>query len=97
MIDIHKETLVTLSEAAALLPDRPHVSTLHRWRMNGIHGVRLESVQIGRKRYTSQEALARFVAATTAAADGDGFQAELGHSQKQRLERAKRELAAAGI
>lgn len=97
MIDIHQETLVTLSEAAALLPDRPHCSTLHRWRMNGIHGVRLETVQIGRKRYTSQEALARFVQATTAAADGAGIQAGLGDNQKRRLEKAKRELAAAGI
>ena len=94
MIDIHAETLLTLSEAAKLLPDRPHPSTLHRWRLNGVHGVRLESVQIGRKRYTSQEALARFIERSTAAADrqhGTSRQAERRH------ERAKQELAAAGI
>ena len=31
MIDFQKEHLRTLSEAARLLPGRPHVSTLHRW------------------------------------------------------------------
>lgn len=97
MIDIHKETLVTLSEAAALLPDRPHVSTLHRWRMNGVHGVKLETVWIGRKCYTSHEKLSLFIQASSAAADGAGITPALGDNQKRRLEKAKRELAAAGI
>ena len=69
-IDIHAETLLTLPQAAKSLPGRPHLSTLHRWRLPGVHGVRLETCLLGGRRYTSEEALERFAAATTAAADG---------------------------
>lgn len=71
MIDIKSESLVTLSVAANSLPGNPHPSTLQRWRVRGIHGVRLETVLVGGIRYTSDEALQRFIEATTAAADGE--------------------------
>ncbi len=69
------ESLLTLSAAAREMPNSRggrgvNVSTLWRWVQRGSHGVRLESVMIGGIRYTSREALERFVAATTAAADG---------------------------
>jgi len=69
-IDISSETLLSLTDAAKTLPGRPHVSSLHRWRLRGVRGVKLETILIGGRRYTTQEALARFAAATTAAADG---------------------------
>jgi hypothetical protein len=40
-VDFSPETLLSLTEAAALLPGRPHVSTLHRWRLRGVRGVKL--------------------------------------------------------
>lgn len=75
MIDVTHENLVQFSD----LPDWMnqhlghgiHPSTLHRWRQRGIRGVRLETLLIGGARYTSTEALSRFFAATTAAADGE--------------------------
>ena len=70
-IDISTETLLTLSQAASSLPSRPHLSTLHRWRLPpGVRGVTLDTCLIGGRRYTSIEAIERFVAATNAAADG---------------------------
>jgi hypothetical protein len=66
MIDIHTEKLQTLTEAARLLPDRPHVSTLYRWAQRGVKGVRLETVVVGGRRYTSVEALQRFAQRLTA-------------------------------
>ena len=66
MIDFQKEHLRTLSEAARLLPGRPHVSTLHRWARRGVKGVRLDTVRIGGRRYTSIEAVQRFAAGLTA-------------------------------
>jgi hypothetical protein len=60
MIDLTSEQLLTLAEATAVLPDRPAVATLWRWRTKGAHGRRLESVVLGGKVYTSREALQRF-------------------------------------
>jgi len=71
MIDVNSEHIVSFAEAPATLPGRPHISTLHRWRLRGIRGHRLETCLIGGRRYTSSEALERFVAATTAAAAGE--------------------------
>jgi len=60
-IDLTNEQLVSLPGAARRLPGQPHVSTLHRWRLRGVRGVRLETTLIGGKRFTSTEALQRFV------------------------------------
>ena len=68
-IDIHSEQLLTLDQAAHSLPGHVAPSTTWRWCRKGIRGIRLESVVIGGKRYTSTEALARFAAALTAAAE----------------------------
>ena len=65
------ETLITLTQAAQMLPGRPHVSTLWRWYRRGIRGVRLETYVLAGRRFTSVEALERFAAATTAAANGE--------------------------
>src|SRR5262245_9743292 len=64
-IDIERENLLTLAQAARHLPclrgDRKiHVSTLYRWISCGVRGVRLESVRLGRTVMTSREALQRF-------------------------------------
>ena len=52
-IDWSGEILVPLTEAVQLLPSRPHFSTLWRWYRRGVFGVRLETVVIGGRRYTS--------------------------------------------
>lgn len=60
MIDISSETMLTLHEAAAIVPGRPSICTLWRWRVRGLKGRKLESIAIGGKIYTSVEALQRF-------------------------------------
>ncbi len=70
MIDPNSETLLSLADAARLLPrrrgdKRPHVSCLYRWTTAGCKGVILESLQVGGTRCTSKEALARFFEALT--------------------------------
>ena len=59
-IELQEETLLTLAQAALRTPGAPHVSTLHRWRLRGVRGVKLETVLIGGRRFTSEEALRRF-------------------------------------
>jgi hypothetical protein len=69
MVDIANEALLTLAEAAARFPGRNgkrcSIQTVYRWCYRGVHRptgtVRLESVVIGGRRYTSQEAIKRFV------------------------------------
>jgi len=96
MIDL-SESLLTLTSAAQSLPGKPHSSTLHRWRLRGIRGVRLETILIGGVRYTSREALQRFFNATTAIANGDISPASTSKNRGQEIEAAEGELAKVGI
>lgn len=65
MLDPGSEELITLQAAAGRLPCRragrpTHPATLHRWRTQGLRGVRLESVRVGGVLCTSEAALVRF-------------------------------------
>jgi len=71
-IDPNSEHLISLTDAARLLPARrkgkkPHVSCVYRWTVTGCRGVVLESIQVGGTRCTSREALGRFFEALTLA------------------------------
>lgn len=102
MIDLLTERLFQFSKLPAqmekLTGDRIHRATAERWRMRGCRGVKLETVLIGGKRYCSDEALQRFVEATTAAADGTStVTASTPTARRKAHERACAELDAAGI
>jgi hypothetical protein len=55
------ETLITLSAACECFPVKCSRPTLERWLRQGSRGTILESILICGKRYTSQEAIDRFV------------------------------------
>src|SRR6476659_2351121 len=75
MIDHEREPLLTMTQAAKIVPDRPHVATLWRWRRVGIAGVKLEVICVGgRQTRTSRAALARFFERVTAAKSGQQIQ-----------------------
>ena len=58
------ETLVSLTEACRCFPVKCSRATLERWmRRQGNRGTVLESILICGKRYTSKEAIARFIRA----------------------------------
>lgn len=61
MINPNTEQLVTL--ARAKIPGNPAIATRWRWAGKGARGVKLETLIIGGQRYTSVEAVARFIAA----------------------------------
>ena len=75
MIDVTAETVVPFRELPKWTEKhfgkRKHPSTFHRWRLRGVRGVKLETILLGGIRFTSVEALNRFFAATTSAADGE--------------------------
>lgn len=65
MLDLASEDLFPLTDTANI-PGRPHPTTVGRWATRGVRGIRLETVRIGGRLYTSAEAVQRFVAALTA-------------------------------
>ena len=54
------EDLLSLREAAHLLPHNPHISTLWRWCKKGCRGTHLEFLRLGGRIFVSREALVRF-------------------------------------
>jgi hypothetical protein len=86
-------TYLSLSEAASLLPGRPHISTLHRWRLRGVHGVKLVTAKVGGRRMVAAEELDRFIESVTAAADGEPQPVRTARQRQRSIESAERELA----
>jgi hypothetical protein len=61
--DLVHETLVSRTKACKEFPVTCSSSALERWWRHGSRGVVLESILICGKRYTSKEAIARFIRA----------------------------------
>jgi hypothetical protein len=104
-IDITTETVITPAKATHLCPERrrgvrPNVATVYRWMMQGVRGIKLESLVVGATRCTSIEALQRFFDALTAAADAEHSSAvtppPVSKSRQKAIEAAERRLARAG-
>ena len=95
MIDVNSEHLLTLAEAAALIPGRPSLCAIWRWRKRGVRGGRkLETVVIGGRPYTSREAIQRFAYQQ----GGSNTPAPRSPRRREReISRAEAELAKAGI
>jgi hypothetical protein len=110
MIDIQSEKTLSLTQAAKLdfLPQRregkrPNASTLWRWALHGIKGIRLETVMAGGVRVTSAEAIQRFFERLTGLAESGRASVSSpepprlpAHRRKQ-IAAAEKKLAAAGI
>ena len=67
-IDVHTENLIPLSKAPKHIPGNPHISTIHRWVQQGVRGRVLETRMVGGRRFTSLEAIARFISGDQLAA-----------------------------
>jgi hypothetical protein len=61
VIDLSSERPRLLAKASPDVPGRPHASTLLRWALRGVKGVKLETVIVGGRRFTSLEAIQRFI------------------------------------
>ena len=98
MIDTEAETVISFADARSAFPGidrRLSLATLHRWRLNGVRGVKLETVLIGGLRYTSREAITRFIAAQNAA---DAPAVSITPAQRRRQSEAARvELQRMGV
>ena len=93
-----EEKLLRLPDAVeAATGQCPHLSTLHRWRLRGIAGVKLETVRCGGRRLCSIESVRRFLDGVTAAADGKQAQPRTPKQRSRDAESATRQLEQAGI
>src|SRR5687768_13872166 len=72
-----------------------HPTTVERWRSRGLRGVVLESIKIGGARFTSEEAIVRFVERLSDSSLGADAPrpSDIAHAHEQ----AEGALAAAGI
>jgi hypothetical protein len=72
MIDLNEE-LIPLSQAARHFPAPapPHVGTVVRWALKGVgrDRVKLETVKVGGRRFTSRAAILRFLVRLTGEAE----------------------------
>ncbi|NLX98218.1 MAG: DUF1580 domain-containing protein [Rhodopirellula sp.] len=91
------EQLLALGQAMHELPNRPSPSTAWRWYRKGIRGVRLETVVVGGRRYTSREALDRFLSAVTSAADSEPIRRRERDADVGRSDNTERKLRDAGL
>ena len=96
-IDPTNETLIPFNSAREAFPGgkRLSLATLHRWRLHGVRGTRLETILIGGSRYTSAEAIARFIGNQNPAESPEP--AITGKQRLKMTETANRILAEAGI
>jgi len=95
----HEKLLPLAAAVEAASGQRPNPSTIHRWRLRGIAGQRLETVRLGGKRLASVEAVRRFMNAVTASTDGSPAEprSRTNRQREAAIARAERELDRAGI
>lgn len=90
------EDLLTLPQAAAEFPGRPHSSTVWRYARFGHNGVKLETIRAGGKVFTSREAVTRFLAASNGSTvEPDASKAKTAKRRKEIDAAKKRVLGAA--
>jgi hypothetical protein len=95
-IDATKENVIPFNAARAHIPGRrPNLSTLHRWRLHGVRGRKLETLLIGGRRFTSEEAIQRFV--RPEADPADTAASAVPPEVQARADRAQAELARFGV
>ena len=82
---------LSFAQAAKLLPTRPHVSTLHRWR-HGLRGVQLLTSLIGGRRVVTRRQLLDFFSALNAEIE----QPSIPKPDQDRVSAAERELDDSG-
>lgn len=97
MLELNDE-LFPLTQAGRHWPLRepPSVCTVIRWATKGVgkERVRLETIKVGGRRYTSRAALARFVARLTGGVDAS---ADRSHERSQTYQDAEDECLRAGL
>lgn len=96
-IDIQTETVIGIGAGCREFPPNGIAeATMARYIQKGIGGVKLETIKIGGRRYTSKEAIARFIAAQNAD-DAPAAPVITASQRRKQSEAARTELQKMGI
>ena len=80
------------SYLASKFGNRVHIASIYRWIKKGVAGVQLETLFVGGRRYTSQEALERFFIESTLAKNKDRLGLANHHAKQTQLEKHAEQL-----
>jgi len=95
-IDLAADDLLSVDDVRSFLPTKPSRGAVYGWMRDGLGGVRLAAVRVGRRLITSRNALQLFVDAT------NGHEARPGTirtpgARARAMGRARRNLVAKGV
>ncbi len=92
MIDYEHEQLIPIKQVCKMFPGRAgngiSLASVWRWVLHGRRGHKLETIIVGGERYTSREAVRRFLAA---------LNDDAAYSQDHASELAERQLEGEGF
>jgi hypothetical protein len=94
MCELLNEQRMTLADLAR--QENVSVCTCWRWAGRGVRGVRLETFNVGARRFTTREAFSRWVAATQVEPPTSP-QARTTRQRAMAIKAAEAELAKAGV
>lgn len=78
---------LSLAEASKLIPGRPSIQTMRRWIGRGLaNGAKLESFRVGKRRFTTRQAVEDFLQSQNAE-----------HANPRRQADAEQQLAELGV
>lgn len=96
-INENESEFIPINGASQFIPGRPHRATVWRWCLKGIlrngTAVKLETVAVGGRRFTTKE----FIAAFLRACNGDAPTPVVSDSFQRRAEAAGRVLESMGV
>ena len=97
LLDEAETDYIPLNDASKFIPGRPHRATVWRWCLRGIQRrgstVKLSTVAVGGRRFTTKESIAAFLRAC----NGDAPKPVASDSFQRRAEAAGRTLEAMGV
>ena len=99
-VDLMTETVIPIKQAPKYYPyGRPSLPTVYRHFGKGSRGARLETFVAGGRRYTTIEAIRRFVERTTANSPGASVlpHQPTSHQREAEIRKAERESAESGM
>lgn len=97
MIDHETEGLIPITTAAKHFPTRPSTATVWRWTLRGSRGRKLETLLIGGRRYTSRDAIDRFIRGDAEPPAATAAKSRTTRQRQAAIAAAEKELSAAGI
>jgi len=95
MPNLLEEDRISLTELARR--EGVNICTVWRWAQRGVKGIKLETFCVGGRRYTTQEAFARFVERSTAAANETSASSTSNHDTDRHERLVEKQLEEAGL